>query len=201
MLNILGEQDPDYSQIHPVTLLRCGIQDFSQGKAGPSAMPTTPELFGYLEEQIPWLMTEDGVHFEVDWLPLTLEEADLMQEKLWDTLTAAPVFKQSPRSSSPVHDGEDVGGVGRWQCVPTTPPADPPLLKSMAALRSSLPDDTGDRKSPFQYTFQSLSDFTGYISAQVYLPYRPAGFPNATNTVEDEVRREIKALKGLVLNR
>ena len=100
-----------------------------------------------------------------------------------------------------MHDSEDVDGIGRWQCAPTAPSADPPLLKSMAALRSSLPEDTGDRKSPFQYTFQSLSDFTGYISAQVYLPYRPVGFPNTTNTVEDEVRREIKALKGLVLNR
>jgi hypothetical protein len=70
-----------------------------------------------------------------------------------------------------------------------------------------MPKDTRDRKSLFQYTLQSLSDFTGYISTQVYLPYRPPpmgkGLPNSgsQNTLEEELRREIRALKGLVLNR
>lgn len=52
-----------------------------------------------------------------------------------------------------------------------------------------------------------MSDFTGYLSTQVYLPYRspsvagilPSG--NGQSTVEEELRREIRALKGLVLNR
>lgn len=63
------------------------------------------------------------------------------------------------------------------------------------------------RTSLFQRTLQFLSDFTGEISAQVYLPYRPstmgAGIPPLaeTSSIEDELRREIRALKGLVLNR
>ena len=63
------------------------------------------------------------------------------------------------------------------------------------------------RRSVFQRTLQFLSDFTGEISAQVYLPYRPstmgAGIPPLaeTSSIEDELRREIRALKGLVLNR
>jgi hypothetical protein len=70
-----------------------------------------------------------------------------------------------------------------------------------------MPKDTRDKKSLFQHTLQSLSDFTGYISAQVYVPYRPTpvgkGLPNSgiQNTLEEELRREIRALKGLVLNR
>ena len=55
---------------------------------------------------------------------------------------------------------------------------------------------------------QALSDLTGYISSQVYLPYRGfsgvGGFSGSSSLLspaEEELRREIRALKGLVLNR
>ena len=70
-----------------------------------------------------------------------------------------------------------------------------------------LAKDIKTRTSLFQRTLQFLSDFTGEISAQVYLPYRPStmgvGIPPLTekSSIEDELRREIRALKGLVLNR
>lgn len=53
--------------------------------------------------------------------------------------------------------------------------------------------------SAVQNTLQTLSNLTGYISTQVYLPYRPPG--HSLGPAEDEMRREIRALKGLVLNR
>ena len=70
-----------------------------------------------------------------------------------------------------------------------------------------MPKDIRDKNSLFQHTLQSLSDFTGYISTQVYAPYRLTpigkGLSNSgsQNTLEEELRREIRALKGLVLNR
>lgn len=52
-----------------------------------------------------------------------------------------------------------------------------------------------------------MSDFTGYLSTQVYMPYRTSvigtGVPqaNGQTSLEEELRKEIRALKGLVLNR
>jgi hypothetical protein len=94
-----------------------------------------------------------------------------------------------------------------WEFIPLAPVTPPPLLESLQNLSSAMPKDTRDKKSLFQHTLQSLSDFTGYISAQVYVPYRPTpigkGLPNSGSqgTLEEELRREIRALKGLVLNR
>ena len=60
-----------------------------------------------------------------------------------------------------------------------------------------------ESKTSSQHTLQSLSDLTGYITSQVYSPFRTVGpsLGHPSDTAEDEVRREIKALKGLLLNR
>lgn len=63
--NMLDKKDPKYSDIPTVTLLRCGIHDFGKGRDGDDANPTTEDLFRYLEGQIPWLASEDGLHYEV----------------------------------------------------------------------------------------------------------------------------------------
>jgi len=65
VLGVLGEKVPDYSKIPPVTLLRCGIEDFGKGKESTDSKPTTEDLFRYLEGQLPWLLTEEGYQFEV----------------------------------------------------------------------------------------------------------------------------------------
>jgi len=65
VLGVLGEKDPDYSKIPPITLLRCGIEDFGKGKESTDSKPTTEDLFRYLEGQLPWLLTEEGYQFEV----------------------------------------------------------------------------------------------------------------------------------------
>jgi hypothetical protein len=62
VLDVVADQGSAFSQMPHVSLLRCGIQDISAEKGGE---PTTAELFGYLERQISWLTTDDGLKFEV----------------------------------------------------------------------------------------------------------------------------------------
>lgn len=128
------------------------------------------------------------------------------QNQLWETLSTCPSFEKVVPAETSL-DNTDSKLASRWKYVQPTPSHPLPLLKSLYALSSGLPKDTKTRNSPFQHTLQSLSDFTGYISTQVYLPYRPSsmglGLPsnNGQNTIEEELRKEIRALKGLVLNR
>ena len=81
-----------------------------------------------------------------------------------------------------------------------------PALSSLkAALRSRL-DTPSVARSATQNTLQTLSDFTGYITTQTYslgVSTRSTGIGVTTvlGAEEDELRREIRALKGLVLNR
>lgn len=87
------------------------------------------------------------------------------------------------------------------------PVASPPLLKALDELASELPQDSSSRKSLTQHTLKTMSDFTGYLSTQVYLPYRASAIgtgalqANGQTSLEEELRKEIRALKGLVLNR
>ena len=55
---------PDYSSFPLVTLLRCGIADLGKGEEKSNPKPTTEELFRYLESQIPWLITDEGLKYE-----------------------------------------------------------------------------------------------------------------------------------------
>ncbi|KAK0453859.1 hypothetical protein EV421DRAFT_2030750 [Armillaria borealis] len=171
--------------IPPLTLLRCGIQEFGVGKEGAEANPTTEDLFRLMESHVPWLLTDEGVQYE---------------HKLWETLTTSAVFKSLPENT---HPSDNV----RWTFDPPTPPAPSPLLESLNNLSAALPRDTKTKTTALQHTLQSLSVLTGYISAQVYVPFRPystSGPSNSGNTPPtpaEELKREIRALKGLVLNR
>jgi hypothetical protein len=129
---------------------------------------------------------------------------------LWDTLSTCPLFNNPRQASTDLDNNADADlSATYWEYMPPTPPSESlaPLTKSLDALLYELPKDIKTRTSLFQRTLQFLSDFTGEISAQVYLPYRPltmgAGIPPLaeTSSIEDELRREIRALKGLVLNR
>ena len=51
--------------IPPITLLRCGIMDYGKGKDDHLVKPSTEDLFRYLESQIPWLVSEEGLRYEV----------------------------------------------------------------------------------------------------------------------------------------
>lgn len=59
------DKTSEMQEMPPITLIRCGIADFNIGKEGDLAKPTTEELFQYLEGQIPWLVSEDGLKYEV----------------------------------------------------------------------------------------------------------------------------------------
>lgn len=95
----------------------------------------------------------------------------------------------------------------RWTYNSPNPPEPTPLQKSLDELSASLPKSR--TKGPkYQHAMQALSDLTGYISSQVYLPYRGfsgvgglSGSSSLLSPAEEELRREIRALKGLVLNR
>lgn len=56
-------ENPNMTHIvPPTTLLRCALADFSRDHELP---PTTHELFQLMEVQIPWLVTEEGLQYEV----------------------------------------------------------------------------------------------------------------------------------------
>lgn len=116
----------------------------------------------------------------------------LTQGRLYNYLNTSPIFQQS-----------EIDGKILWTYTPPTPPETPPLMKSLSALRASLPPSE-PRQPKYQHTLQALSDFTGYIAAQTYtIPTNfRLGMSGATLSPEaEEARREIRALKGLVLNR
>ncbi|KAF9464888.1 hypothetical protein BDZ94DRAFT_1161228 [Collybia nuda] len=183
----------EMENIPPITLIRCGIADFNKDIEGDLAKPTTEELFQHLEGQIPWLISEDGLKYE---------------QKLWETLSTCLLFIGTPSLPTPSANGEHLEDQKptRWTYEVPKPQDPPPLLASLANLSSAFPKTP--RQSPYHHTLQTLTDFTGYITTQIYLPYRghskSIGFPGAGNTFnpsEEEFRREIRALKGLVLNR
>jgi hypothetical protein len=76
-------------------------------------------------------------------------------------------------------------------------------------LQSSVTQAVSERPTHrFQHTLQALIDFTGYLTTKTYafasamhsLPGTTPS-PATTGIEEEEIRMEIKALKGLVLNR
>ena len=127
---------------------------------------------------------------------------------LWDTLSTCPLFNNPPQASTALDDNADADlSATYWEYIPPSPESLAPLAKSLDALLYELPKDIKTQTSLFQHTLHFLSDFTGEINAQVYLPYRPStmgvGIPTLAEktSIEDKVWREIRALKGLVLNR
>ncbi|GLB34034.1 putative peroxisomal membrane anchor protein (Pex14p) conserved region [Lyophyllum shimeji] len=193
VLKVLGDKEPDMHSIPPVTLLRSGIEGFGKGKDADQAQPTTEDLFQYLEGQLPWLVSDDGLKYE---------------QKLWETLSTCSLFTGTPSPPTPTAEGFEDQKPTRWTYTPPMPVDPSPLVKSMTTLSAALPKSTAPRHTAGQHTLQALSDFTGYISTQLYPPYRPSGSAMgflgtgaSLGPAEDEFRREIRALKGLVLNR
>ncbi|KAL0580093.1 hypothetical protein V5O48_001952 [Marasmius crinis-equi] len=167
-----------------ITLLRCGIEEFKHRSGqDDSAGPSTEELFRVLENKIPWLVSDEGFAFE---------------QKLWDTLSSCDIFESS---SLPGSESPDTL-TPHWSYKSRVPPPPPPLMTSLGTLSSEISQCR--RTTSYHHTLQSLSEFTGYISTQVYAPYKPpasVGSNPSNSTVEDELKKEIRALKGMVLNR
>ncbi|KAI0650553.1 hypothetical protein C8Q79DRAFT_944226 [Trametes meyenii] len=194
----LAEASAGEKDLSPITLLRCAIQECAKG----THKATSAALFRMLEETFPWV-ADGGAELE---------------ETLWQTLTTTPIFQPAPLppappGSSPSPPPPSPSSDTVWTYTAPSPPAPPALLTSLTSLSAALPAPAPATNPPqpkFQHTFQALSDLTGYITTQTYaapLGLRAPGVGvgvglNVPLSPEaEEVRREIRALKGLVLNR
>jgi hypothetical protein len=163
----------DVNRVPDVTLLRCAIAAYlAEHKRGP----TSEELFASLEAQAP-----------------SIVEDEKRRESLWKTLTSAPSFHSS--SSDPS---------SQWSYTPPPPTAATPIVSSLSTLRTSLPEMPTTARHP--HVLAALVDFTGYLTAQTYSfgaygRQTYGGTDTKLSPAAEEARREIRALKGLVLNR
>jgi hypothetical protein len=65
ILGQLGGKDPATQDMPTVSFIRCGIEDYGKAKEGDAAKPTTHDFFRFLESQVPWLVSEEGLEYEV----------------------------------------------------------------------------------------------------------------------------------------
>ncbi|KAH9927260.1 uncharacterized protein B0H18DRAFT_1003752 [Fomitopsis serialis] len=154
-----------------VTLLRCALADLAAEKK-----PATPEaMFLVLEGKITWMKDDEG---------------SVRHEQLWQTLTSSPLFHEDTTKDTSL-----------WSYTHPLPPPAPPLMQSLYTLKAALPARAAHEPSRFQHTLNTLTDLTGYIATRTYDTLRLGFEPNTPPGIEEEVKREIRALKGLVLNR
>lgn len=118
----------------------------------------------------------------------------MTQHKLWETLSTYSIFKSEPADPQ---TSENTGTL-RWSYEAPLTVGSSPLLESLERMSGALPKDTKSRTNPLQHTLQTLSDLTGYISTQVYAPLRSS---SNISPAAEEFKREVRTLKGLVLNR
>ena len=201
-----GEGEAAMTDVPPFTVLRCALEELDlSGKK-----PTREELFDLLEGKIPWLRTEEGANYEV----VTLSQSThcgcslkIIQTLLWERLNTSTCFASNPSSENP--------NSLVWTYTPPPPPEPTPLKLSLSSLTSTLArvPRHPENVNPYQGTFDALADVTGYITTQTYQlttrssmrSFGTTSFGlNSSTTLspqEEEVKREIRSLKGLVLNR
>ncbi|KAG1806577.1 uncharacterized protein HD556DRAFT_1428642 [Suillus plorans] len=190
--------DEDASDTSNVSILRSAIEELTHSKESTEGI-STGDLFNHLEAKLPWLKGERGAECQND---------------LWQTLDKSHLFTStSPQSSSsssiPEHPSRLL-----WSYVPPPISPPPPMIVALDTLQAVLPHNAPVPPlsktetvplRPAQRTLQTLADFTGYIATQTYAfgtHMRGIGGSLTTNNTDvDEIRREIRALKGLVLNR
>ncbi|KAJ7180359.1 hypothetical protein C8R43DRAFT_398948 [Mycena crocata] len=190
LLEQAKKESIEIAGISPISLLRCAMADFRKGSE--SRNPATDEVFHVLEGKIPWLVSDEGVPFE---------------RQIWETLSTCPLFvsSSSPSPDSTATEPARDQDIRYWEYAAPVPPKPTALAQSLETLSASIPKPPAEKHSPFQHALQSMTDFTGYISSQMYAPYMPLVnrlAPGSTlSPAEEDVRKEIRALKGLVLNR
>jgi len=171
------------ARVPHVTLLRCALADL----AAQNKPSTTDNIFEMI--------------FSTD-LPSLLNIDDAYQESLWKTLNDSPLLQPTETSST--------SEPPRWSYHVSDPAtrSTPPLLPALTKLQSSIAQVVSARPTHrFQHTLQSLIDFTGYLTTKTYalasaMHRLPGTTPSSATAIEEEeIRMEIKALKGLVLNR
>ncbi|KAI9574770.1 hypothetical protein HD554DRAFT_2034740 [Boletus coccyginus] len=212
LLSYVGRSREESTQpgvdIPDITILRSALEELGRSKTDGTS---TEELFRHLESKLLWLGGEEGAARQV-WFALFVSD-------LWNQLNACPLFVSSvPKPVAPGPLPLDHPSRLLWKYVPPLPPPTSSLLAGLINLQSALPrsqvappaSSGGPPPAPTvsarQRTLQVLSNFTGYITTQTYSLGLPSirgtsGVSSSGNSVEDELRREIRALKGLVLNR
>ncbi|KAF9779446.1 hypothetical protein BJ322DRAFT_352187 [Thelephora terrestris] len=176
------------------TLLRCAL---ASGKLDKP--PTTEELFKNIEAHLP---------------RLSLASSAELQDQLWETLNTYPsYFKPSPEETP------------TWTYGSPDRPPPTQYLASLESLSKSLPPNVeppssketasaGAKQSwkpKYQHMLQTLTDLTGYLTTQTYLlpsggssGYNGIGYTTSSTLAtpqQEEIRKEIRALKGLALSR
>lgn len=162
-------------EIPHVLLLERAIAELKSKKQ----QPTAEAILQLLEAKFPWLQSDEGATFE---------------NELWNVLCSSTLFEENATND-----------VSVWTFKAPPPPPPSALESSLSALREALPGPIRDRKNT-RDTYEALSSFTGYLSSQLYaLPsnirFTATGMSTALSPEEEEIRREIRALKGLMLNR
>lgn len=221
---------PNEDVVPDLTILRCALHEVAQAQTGTTSDPgdngiSTEALFAHLERRLPWLSSEheQGAERQAElWAFLTScplftsssstlsgagssQPADHPSRLLW---------KYTPPTTQPAPLLESITRLGRalpstYKDTIVTPSAAAPDANDV--LRG-LPASLATTPNPRQRTLEVLSDLTGYITSQMYtfgsvhLSYlvssaRGKVIKAGELAVEDEIRREIRALKGLVLNR
>ncbi|KAL4081557.1 hypothetical protein V8B97DRAFT_2001709 [Scleroderma yunnanense] len=223
-----GDDVPDLTILRCgiAELTRTKGQDGGGDASGDANGVTTEKLFAVLERKLPWLSEGHGQSAEHQaqlWKLLTTCPLFTSSPPSRPSSSDLSLSENATPSSHPSRL--------LWKYTPAPPPPSPPLLTSLAKLRLALPRTSNPQSkantsvvlpitepqlapplTPRQRTLRVLSDFTGYITTQTY----SLGFVSSTSlsstirggtsasggsAQEDEVRREIRALKGLVLNR
>ncbi|KIK46661.1 hypothetical protein CY34DRAFT_800180 [Suillus luteus UH-Slu-Lm8-n1] len=192
--------DEDVGDTPNASILRSAIEELGRSKELTEGI-STGDLFSHLEAKLPWLKGEQGAECQND---------------LWQTLNESPLFTStSPQTSSSSSTPEHPHPSRLlWTYVPPPISPPPPMIVALDTLQAVLPRHASVPPisktetvplRPAQRTLQALADFTGYIATQTYslgVHMRGIGGSPVTNNTEvDEIRREIRALKGLVLNR
>jgi hypothetical protein len=111
------------------------------------------------------------------------------------------------RSTPIFHEDIDKSNIARWSYVPPQAPAPPAIVAALSTLSAALPRTVShhqELRAPARGLFQSLTDLTAFVTSHAYgLSFGARGTfgdPKISSGAE-EVRKEIRALKGLVLNR
>ncbi|KAF9647843.1 hypothetical protein BDM02DRAFT_3180411 [Thelephora ganbajun] len=184
----------DIGTVPRFTVLRCAL---ASGKL--EKQPTTSELFKSIENHFPGLSLASNVE---------------LQDRLWEMLNNHPLYFRPSSADTPT-----------WTYVPSDPAPPTPYLVSLNSLSKSLPPNTesfsvketdasGTKQSwkpKYQHMLQTLTDLTGYLTTQTYiLPtsgfsgYGVTGYTTSSilaTPQQEELRKEIRAVKGLALSR
>ncbi|GJJ07533.1 hypothetical protein Clacol_001735 [Clathrus columnatus] len=196
------EEIPVDSQGTPSLSIDAILSIFFQSH--PTQFFTVDEIIERLESSFPnWLQAQDKKELEVNFsLPSsfihTINNHHMKKQTIRHELTTSTsYFEVSEHDPTAWSLSQDL------QSNP--PPSNP--ISSLDKLRDTI--KTGYRtKNLYQYAFKSLTDFTAFLSRETFQFYtvdttafrRNFGDTNLS-PIQDEVRREIRALKGLVLNR